>query len=163
MSEAENATLIEMTSELVAAYVMKNHVRAAELPALIATVHASLAGMGTAPEAGPEPAKLVPSVSIKKSVTDEYIISLEDGRKFKTLKCYLSTLGMTPDQYRAKWGLAADYPMVAPGYAARRSELAKSYGLGRKGADEALPEPDEVLIAPVIPEMRKPVRPNRSA
>ncbi len=89
MSEAENATLIEMTAEVVAAYVTKNHVRAAELPELISTVHASLAGMGSAPVAEPEPTKLVPPVSIKKSVTDDYLISLEDGQRYKSLKRHL--------------------------------------------------------------------------
>ena len=130
MSEAENSTLIEMTADLIAAYVSKNHVRAAELPELISTVHASLAGMGSAPVAEPEPAKLVPPVSIKKSVTDDYLISLEDGKQYQSLKRHLSKRGLTPTEYRAKWGLPHDYPMVSPAYAARRSELAKSIGLG---------------------------------
>ena len=131
MPDTPNATLIEMTAEVVAAYVTKNHVRAAELPDLISTVHASLAAMGSAPESLPEPAKLVPSVSIKKSVTDEYIVCLEDGRRFKSLKRHLrASYGLSPEQYRAKWNLPRDYPMVAPSYAARRSELAKSIGLG---------------------------------
>ena len=130
MSEAENATLIEITTEVVAAYVTKNHVRASELPGLISTVHASLAGMGSAPLAEPEPTKLVPPVSIKKSVTDDYLISLEDGQRYKSLKRHLSKHGLTPADYRAKWGLPADYPMVAPAYAAKRSELAKASGLG---------------------------------
>ncbi len=132
MSEAENATLIEMTADLVAAYVTKNHVRASELPALIATVHTSLAGMGSVPVAAPEPAKLVPPVSIKKSITDDYLVSLEDGKQYQSLKRHLSKRGLSPDEYRAKWGLPHDYPMVAPGYARKRSELAKSIGLGRK-------------------------------
>lgn len=129
MPEAD-AALIEMTAEVVAAYVTKNHVRAAELPELIATVHASLAGMGGAPETAPEPVKLVPPVSIRKSVTDDYIISLEDGKQYQALKRHLSKLGMTPEEYRAKWGLPKDYPMVAPAYSAKRSALAKSLGLG---------------------------------
>ncbi len=136
MSEAVTATLIELTAEVVAAYVTKNHVRAAELPELISTVHASLAGMGTAPVAEPESDKLVPPVSIKKSVTDDYLISLEDGKHYRSLKRHLSVRGMTPDEYRAKWGLPRDYPIVAPAYAKARSELAKSFGLGsqrRKG------------------------------
>ncbi|RYC28764.1 MucR family transcriptional regulator, partial [Lichenibacterium minor] len=127
MSEAETATLIEMTSEIVAAYVSKNHVRAAELPELISTIHAALSGMGGAPEAAPEAAKLVPAVPIKKSITEDFMICLEDGRKFKSLKRHLqSVYGLSPERYRAKWGLPHDYPMVAPGYSARRSELAKS-------------------------------------
>ena len=130
MSEAENVTLIEMTADLIAAYVSKNHVRAAELPELISTVHASLAGMGNAPVAEPERAKLVPPVSIKKSITDDYLVSMEDGKHYRSLKRHLSVRGMTPDEYRAKWGLPRDYPMVAPAYAKARSDLAKSFGLG---------------------------------
>ena len=130
MSEAENSTLIEMTADLIAAYVSKNHVRAAELPELISTVHASLAGMGSAPVAEPEPVKLVPPVSIKKSITDDYLVSLEDGQRYKSLKRHLNVRGLTPEEYRLKWGLPVDYPMVAPSYAAKRSELAKSIGLG---------------------------------
>ena len=130
MSEAENSTLIEMTADLIAAYVSKNHVRAAELPELISTVHASLAGMGNAPVAEPEPVKLVPPVSIKKSITDDYLVSLEDGQRYKSLKRHLNVRGLTPEEYRVKWGLPVDYPMVAPSYAAKRSELAKSIGLG---------------------------------
>ena len=131
MPEMSNATLIEMTTEVVAAYVTKNHVRAAELPELISTVHASLAGMGRAPVAEPEPGKLVPPVSIKKSITDEYLISLEDGQRYKSLKRHLNVRGLTPAEYRSKWGLPNDYPMVAPAYAKARSELAKSFGLGQ--------------------------------
>ncbi|MGI4765488.1 MAG: MucR family transcriptional regulator [Janthinobacterium lividum] len=130
MPEAADVTLIEMTTDLVAAYVTKNHVRAAELPNLISTIHASLAGMGSEPEAAPKPMTLVPAVPIKKSVTDEFIISLEDGRKFKSMKRYLSVLGMTPEQYRAKWDLPKDYPMVSPAYGRKRSDLARSIGLG---------------------------------
>ena len=130
MPDLDPTALIEMTTEVVAAYVSKNHVRAAELPALIATIHGSLSGMGSAPEAVPEPEKLVPPVSIRKSVTDEYLISLEDGKQYQSLKRHLAKRGLTPDEYRAKWGLPHDYPMTAPGYSARRSELAKSIGLG---------------------------------
>ena len=130
MTDLDQAALVEMTTEVVAAYVTKNHVRAVELPGLISTVHASLASMGSAPVAEPEPAKLVPPVSIKKSITDEYLISLEDGQQYKSLKRHLSKRGLTPAEYRSKWGLPHDYPMVSPAYAARRSELAKSIGLG---------------------------------
>ncbi len=130
MLDAENVTLIEMTVEVVTAYVTKNHVRAAELPELISTVHASLAGMGSEPVAEPEPDRLVPPVSIRKSITDEYLISLEDGQRYKSLKKHLSKHGLTPDEYRTRWSLPHDYPMVAPAYARARSELAKSIGLG---------------------------------
>ncbi len=136
MSEAETAALIEMTVEVVAAYVTKNHVRAAELPDLISTIHASLSGMGSAPEPVVVPAKLEPPVSIKKSVTDDYLISMEDGRQYKSLKRHLGKLGLTPQTYREKWGLPRDYPMTSPAYSRQRSELARSLGLGsvrRKG------------------------------
>ena len=130
MPEAADTTLIEMTADLVVAYVTKNHVRVAELPNLISTVHASLAGMGSEPKAAPEAAKLVPPVSIKKSLTDEYLISLEDGKQYQSLKRHLAGRGLTPADYREKWGLPHDYPMVSPAYARKRSELAKSIGLG---------------------------------
>ena len=130
VAASDPVTLIEMTTELVAAYVMKNHVRAAELPELISTVHASLAGMGRAPEAAPDSAKLVPPVSIKKSVTDDYLISLEDGKQYQSLKRHLARRGLTPTQYREKWDLPIDYPMIAPAYSKRRSEMAKRLGLG---------------------------------
>ena len=130
MSEAETAALIEMTVEVVAAYVTKNHVRAAELPDLISTIHASLSGMGSAPEPVVVPAKLEPPVSIKKSLTDDYLISMEDGKRYKSLKRHLSKHGLTPAEYRGKWNLPHDYPMIAPAYSRQRSELAKSVGLG---------------------------------
>ena len=125
-------TLAEMTTELVAAYVTRNHVRAAELPSLISTVHDALARLAHAPEAAPEPAKLVPPVSIRKSLTDDYLISLEDGRHYQSLKRHLAGRGLTPEQYRMRWGLPSDYPMVAPVYARKRSELAKGIWLGRQ-------------------------------
>ncbi len=137
---------VEITAEIVAAYVSRNSVPVSELPALIRSVHQSIAALGRAPaaEAAPEPLK--PAVPVKRSITDEYIISLEDGRKLKSMKRYLAGLGMTPAQYREKWGLPHDYPMVAPSYAAQRSALAKTLGLGRKGggiAPEAEPQPAE--------------------
>lgn len=132
--EVDNSTnaLIELTADVVSAYVSNNPVPAGELPALIGQVHAAL--KGTANRVTPEkPEALKPAVPIRKSVTPDYIISLEDGKKFKSLKRHLSTHhGLTPDEYRAKWGLPADYPMVAPNYAASRSALAKTMGLGRK-------------------------------
>lgn len=135
MTEEANQTtdtLIELTADVVSAYVSNNPVPLGDLPGLIAQVHAALASTAGPVEAGkPEAPK--PAVPIKKSVTPDYIISLEDGKKFKSLKRHISThYGLTPDEYRAKWGLPADYPMVAPNYAAARSALAKSMGLGRK-------------------------------
>ncbi len=128
---------IETTAEIVAAYVSRNSVPVSELPNLIRSVHDSLSRLGAAPAVEAPAPKREPAVSIRKSITDEFLISLEDGRKFKSMKRYLSGLGMTPADYRAKWGLPTDYPMVAPAYAARRSELAKTIGLGRKGVEPA--------------------------
>ncbi len=123
---------IELTVDVIAAYVSNNPVPVSELPSLIAQVHQSLAGLSTASETTPLE-KLTPAVPIKKSVTPEYIVCLDDGKKFKSLKRHLkTTFGITPEEYRAKWNLPVDYPMVAPAYAAARSELAKKMGLGRK-------------------------------
>ncbi|UVK50259.1 MucR family transcriptional regulator (plasmid) [Mesorhizobium sp. AR02] len=123
--------MIELTADIVAAYVQKNAVPVSVLPDLIASVNSALSNIGaSAPIAEPAP---TPAVNPKKSVFPDYIISLEDGRKYKSLKRHLATShGLTPDEYRARWGLPKDYPMVAPSYSATRSALAKSLGLGRK-------------------------------
>ncbi len=123
--------LLKFASEIVAAYVSNNPIPVAEIPAMIKSVHATLGGLaGGVPSE--TPTALKPAVAIKKSVTPEFIICLEDGKKLKMLKRYLrSRYGLTPEEYRAKWGLPADYPMVAPNYAAQRSEFAKKIGLGR--------------------------------
>jgi predicted transcriptional regulator len=123
---------IELTAEIVSAYVSNNTVPAAEIPGLISQVHTALARVsGKSGDAPAEPLK--PAVSVKKSITPEYIICLEDGKKFKSLKRHLRTqYNMTPEQYREKWALGADYPMVAPNYAAARSQLAKQMGLGQQ-------------------------------
>jgi predicted transcriptional regulator len=124
--------LIELTADVVAAYVSNNPVPAGDLPNLISDVHAALGKVGTASEQAPAD-KPKPAVNPKRSVTDDYIICLEDGKKFKSLKRHLMThYGLTPEQYREKWGLDSNYPMVAPNYAAARSQLAKKMGLGRK-------------------------------
>jgi predicted transcriptional regulator len=129
----EQISRLELTASIVSAYVAKNSVPMANLSDLVASVHSTLHRLGPASE--PEQPQAVPAVAIKKSVTPDYLISLEDGRKFKSLKRHLSThYGMSPEQYRAKWNLPADYPMVAPNYAATRSALAKTMGLGRKAA-----------------------------
>lgn len=145
-SQAENIPApIEHAATIVAAYVGNNHVASANLPALIESVfHALTALTSTEPKAV-EPPPLVPAVSVKKSVTDDYIICLEDGKSFKSLKRHLMThYDLTPEAYRAKWKLPADYPMVAPNYAAARSALAKTMGLGRKAAPvEEAPAPQE--------------------
>ena len=132
---AENSgALIELAAEVVAAYVSNNSVPKGELAGLIDSVHAALAGAaGASRQTVEAAAPPTPAVSIKKSVTPDYLICLEDGGRFKSLKRHLqSHYGMTPEAYRAKWKLPADYPMVAPAYAAKRSALAKSMGLGRK-------------------------------
>ena len=123
---------IGLTADIVSAYVANNHVQASEVADLIANVHQTLVGLGQAPAAAAVP-QLQPAVSIKKSITPDYLICLEDGKQFKSLKCHLSTkYNMTPEAYREKWGLPADYPMVAPTYAEARSALAKNMGLGRR-------------------------------
>ncbi len=120
---------LELTTKIVAAHVANNPIAAAELPSVIATVHQALAALGPEEAA----AKPKPAVSIKQSVTPDYIVCLEDGKKLKMLKRHLKTAyKMTPDDYRKRWGLPSDYPMVAPNYAATRSKLAKKIGLGRK-------------------------------
>jgi predicted transcriptional regulator len=147
--EAKSA-FIELTADVVSAYVANNPVPANELPALIQQIHQTLASLGSN-GSSTEPAgeKQTPAVPIKKSVTPDYIISLEDGRRFKSLKRYLRTShGMTPNDYRIKWNLPADYPMVAPNYAAQRSALAKTMGLGRKAAPVAPGKPARKKAAP---------------
>lgn len=130
----EPSTHLEEAVAINVAYVANNSVAAAGLPDLINSVHAALSGLGPQ-AAAPEMPAQTPAVSVKKSVTPGYLISLEDGRQYKTLKRHLSDRGMTPDQYRQKWKLPRDYPMTAPDYAARRSQLAKAAGLGRKTAE----------------------------
>lgn len=123
---------IELAADIVSAFVSNNSVPAVELPSLIASVHATLERLtASPPEEKAEP--LTPAVSVKRSITPDYLVCLEDGKKFKSLKRHLRTrYDMTPDQYRAKWNLPSDYPMVAPNYAAARSELAKNMGLGQQ-------------------------------
>lgn len=123
--------VMHMAVDIVAAYVSQNQIAASQIPDLIKTVFDSLAALGGAGEPEPEPQK--PAVPVRRSVTDDYLICLEDGKKLKMLKRHLrTTYGMTPEEYRAKWNLGPDYPMVAPNYAAQRSEFAKKIGLGRQ-------------------------------
>jgi len=125
---------VSLSAEIVAAYVSHNSVIPGDLPVLIESIHAALTNLGVV-TAAPEPGPLVPAVSIRKSITADFLICLNDGKKFKSLKRHIGSLGMTPDQYRRKWGLPESYPMVASNYAATRSALAKKLGLGqlRKG------------------------------
>jgi len=141
MTETSNTSdFVVLAADVVAAYVSNNTVSLADLPALIAQVHKAL--VATATGAADKPAEAqVPAVSIKKSIHPDYIVCLEDGKKFKSLKRHLRTkYDLSPEEYRAKWGLPADYPMVAPNYAAARSQLARSMGLGQQRR-KAAPEP----------------------
>ena len=129
-------TLITLTADIVAAHVSNNSVAVSDLPLIIQNVHSALAGLGTA-TAEPE-VKQEPAVSIRSSIKPDYVVCLEDGKKLKMLKRHLMThYQMTPDDYRAKWNLPADYPMVAPNYAEQRRTLAKKIGLGTKPRNRA--------------------------
>lgn len=133
----EISEVIEMTADIVSAYVGNNSVSAADLPSLIQSVHAALVGVTVAVEPV-ETTPREPAVPVKRSITPEFLICLEDGRKFKSLKRHLRTkYNLSPEDYRAKWGLAKDYPMVAPSYAKARSDLAKQMGLGQGGRQAA--------------------------
>ena len=128
----DNQVIVDLVAEIVSAFVSHNSVPTADLPALIASTHAALAGLGKEDPPVVEE-KLVPAVPVKKSITPDFLICLEDGKKFKSLKRHLRTaFDMTPEQYRSKWSLPPDYPMVAPAYAEARSTLAKKMGLGDK-------------------------------
>jgi len=125
-----NETLITLTSDIVAAHVSNNNVTVEDVPTLIRNVYGALAGLGHTPAAEQKPE---PAVSIRSSIKNDHIVCLEDGKKMKMLKRHLMTdHGMTPAEYRSRWGLPADYPMVAPDYADKRRTLAKQIGLGRK-------------------------------
>jgi predicted transcriptional regulator len=131
-AERSSGMLIELTADVVAAYVSNSPVPAGDLPNLIADIHAALGKVGGGPEQA-QAERQKPAVNPKRSVHDDYIVCLEDGKKFKSLKRHLMThYGLTPEQYREKWSLDPSYPMVAPNYAIARSQLAKKMGLGRK-------------------------------
>lgn len=130
---ANNDGLLELVADIVSAYVSNNSVPTADLPALIATTHAAISGLGSETATPVVEEKLTPAVSVKKSINADYLICLEDGKKFKSLKRHLRTsYDLTPEQYRARWKLPNDYPMVAPAYAEARSALAKKMGLGQQ-------------------------------
>jgi predicted transcriptional regulator len=130
---SEKSEFIELTADIVAAYVGKNSVAAADLPGLIKSIHDAISGVSTGQIEAPVVAQ-TPAVSVRKSINPDFLICLEDGRRFKSLKRHLRTkYNMSPEDYRAKWGLPKDYPMVSPNYAASRSALAKSMGLGQGG------------------------------
>jgi predicted transcriptional regulator len=127
------SSMIELAAQIVAAYVGKNTVEQADLPKLIGEVHRALEHAASGAPVRDEHVEAKPAVNVKKSITPDYLICLEDGKKFKSLKRHLRThFNLSPEQYRDKWGLPADYPMVAPNYATSRSRLAKNMGLGQK-------------------------------
>jgi predicted transcriptional regulator len=134
-SPSESADPLDLTGKIVSAYVANNSLRSAELPPLIQSVHAKLVmiASGAVTPTAPELAAPTAAVTVRKSITPDYLVCLDDGRKFKSLRRHLTVLGMTPEQYRAKWRLPTDYPMVAATYAAQRSALAKKIGLGQFG------------------------------
>src|SRR5215212_1432985 len=158
MSEQQNTpNTIELAADLVSAFVSNNSVPAAELSALISTVHDALTKIASGSTQPPAEEPKAPAVPIKKSVQPDFIVCLEDGKRFKSLKRHLRTVyDLTPDQYRAKWCLAHDYPSVAPNYAAARSELAKSMGLGARRRPTA-----NVEAVAAEPEPAQPAAPAR--
>ncbi len=128
----ETSNSVELAAEVVAAFISNNPLPKSELPALIQAVHSAVERLGKGPENAPPQVELkAPAVPVRKSVTPDYLICLEDGKKFKSLRRHLTQLGLTPQQYREKWNLPPDYPMVAPNYAALRSAMAKKIGLGQ--------------------------------
>jgi predicted transcriptional regulator len=132
--ETKQERYLDLVADMVSAYVSNNSVPVTELPALIHSVHAALSSTAKGAAESPKE-ELTPAVTIKKSITPDYLICLEDGKKFKSLKRHLRTqYNFTPEQYRSRWSLPADYPMVAPNYARARSEMAKTMGLGKKAA-----------------------------
>lgn len=145
MSETTNTTLLTLTAQIVSAHLSTNPVSAEALPALIQQTYQALSGLGSAGgSASAAEGQPTPAVPIKRSVFPDYVICLEDGKKLKIMKRYLSTAyNMTPEQYRKRWGLPADYPMVAPNYAAQRAGLARKIGLGRKNAEAETPPAPE--------------------
>jgi predicted transcriptional regulator len=147
MTDANSDALLTLTADIVAAHVANNTVAVTDLAGLIEKVHGALAGLGA-----PAPVETVeqqPAVAVRSSIKPDYLVSLESGKKMKMLKRYLmNNYGMTPADYRAKWKLPADYPMVAPNYAAQRKELAHKIGLGRKRVEEPAPAPEPVAEAP---------------
>ncbi|MEM7522910.1 MAG: MucR family transcriptional regulator [Pseudomonadota bacterium] len=150
----DRSELLALTSEIVSSHVSNNPVSQADLSAMIESVFGTLESLGAPAEEPVE--ELKPAVSIKKSVQDEFIVCLEDGKQLKMLKRHLMTAyGMTPDDYRQRWSLPSDYPMVAPAYARKRQELAKKIGLGRKPAAKAAAKP--------APKKRAPARKKKAA
>jgi predicted transcriptional regulator len=161
MDEAVSPDYTALTADVVSAFVSHNAVRAADLSDLIASVHGALQGLKAPQQAEPE--KREPPVPIRKSITPDFLISMEDGRRYKTLRRHLAGRGLTPEQYREKWGLPRDYPMVAPNYAKQRSELARASGLGQirrnravaSGGEDASTDPGDAEGQSAEPQKRR--------
>jgi predicted transcriptional regulator len=153
-SNGGSTRFVTLASEIVSAYVSHNHVQSADLPKLLTDVHDAIRGICAAGPTGPV-AKATPQ-EIRRSVTPEFLISFEDGKRYKTLRRHLTLRGLTPAAYRAKWGLAPDYPMTAQSYSEQRSQLARSLGLGQQRRTSVVPAPArEPEAAPVPPAGRK--------
>ena len=156
-SDTDKTRFITLAADIVSAYVSNNHVQSVELPKLLSDVHEAIMGVsgtnGAAVETGPPKAT---AAEIRRSVTSDYLISFEDGKQYKTLRRHLTLRGLSPEQYRAKWGLAADYPMTSQSYSEQRSELARALGLGQQRrksvAKAAEPEPEPVIAEAASPE-----------
>lgn len=156
MEHREETGLVVLTTDIVISYLEKNSINADQVGDLIKSVHTALSKVGSAEEAEPEAVNETKSrMEIRRSITDDYLISFVDGRNYRTLKRHLTLHGMTPDEYRTRFGLPADYPMVAPSYSAARSEMAKKIGLGAKGRGGAAapaPKPARKKPAPKVSE-----------
>ncbi|MBY0300042.1 MAG: MucR family transcriptional regulator [Methylobacterium sp.] len=164
MSDAVSTKVLELAADIVSAYVSRNSVPAVELPNLIANVHAALRKIASPAEPAAEETPKATAAQIRKSIEPDYLISFVDGRKYKSLKRHLSKHGLTPELYRSKFGLPADYPMIPASYSAARSELAKSLGLGqqRRKAVEQRPVADAEVTRPAEPTNGR-GRPSKSA
>ena len=156
LSIKQSSDLAEMTVEIVAAYVAGNHLQAADLPALISRVHAAVSSLGKSAEPGEPTVEKVTPAQIRKSITPDALISFEDGRPYKALRRHLTTRGLTPEAYRAKWGLPVDYPMTAASYSETRSAISKAIGLGRKpeARTQQADEPVAAEATPAAPKRR---------
>ena len=160
--DAETARLVTLTADVVSAYVSNNHVQSAELPKLLGEVHEAIRAVSTSgrPSAETGPPKATPQ-EIRKSISHDFLISFEDGKPYKTLRRHLTLRGLSPEQYRAKWGLPNDYPMTSASYSEQRSELARALGLGqqrRRASDpeaEAAPEPAAAAEPEAAPEKKR--------
>ncbi|ACA15679.1 transcriptional regulator, MucR family [Methylobacterium sp. 4-46] len=161
---AQEGALIEQAADIVSAYVSNNRVTAGELPGLIASLHAALQDLGKPATPPAEETPKATAAQIRRSITPDALISFVDGKPYKVLKRHLTTHGLTPAEYRQKFGLPGDYPMVAPSFTARRSEIAKSSGLGQRrprAAAEKRASPDPKVTAPATPK-RGPGRPRKA-